>query len=1140
MGLFTRKRFGKSYTIDERAANAKGKQQPQPGQIPLSERAHLLDAAAIIRKLRSSEHDGLTNEEAERRLEEYGENALDDEGGVSAVKVLIRQMANALTLVLVAACALSWGVQDWIEGAVITAVILLNVGVGFIQEYKAEKTMDSLRSLSSPTALVIRGGEAQTVPSRRVVPGDIVMVKLGDVVPADMRLVTASNVECDEALLTGEALPVVKVVHRLHNGTDRKPPADDSVGPDPDHVHSDGDVGVGDRINMLFSSANVVKGRATGIVVATGMGTQVGAIATAMKKKKTSRVPKRTGDGKKISLHKRMREHIMVFLGLRSGTPLQIKLSKLAYVLFICAIVLAIIVFGVARFNVTNEVAIYAIALGIAIIPESLIAVLTITMSAGTSRMAKQHVIVRKLNALEALGGVTDICSDKTGTLTQGKMIVRKLWIGSSLVDNNEKISGSGSGQGSRTFSVEAGSEALRPEGRIFENIPGESEDEKIIKPGSLDLGLRAIVECASLCNVATVSQNKEGVWKSTGDPTEVALQVLAHKLQLGRPKLARVHSEEDEEEGTEIDYKRDGRRYRLLVEYPFDSELKRMSVIYADRERPNENLVLLKGAVENVLAASTACLANPSAAIEDAVPLTEALRAATMAQTEALAAQGLRVLALSARRVPTAGSSDGNPSRENTEREMVFLGLAGIYDPPRPESRDAVRACRAAGITVHMLTGDHAATAAAIAREIEIVGPDARVGGKDGQIMTAAEFDRLTDEEIDQLPELPLVIARCAPQTKVRMIEAGSRRRKYMAMTGDGVNDAPSLKLAPVGIAMGMGGSDVAKDASDLVLTDDNFDSIRSAVGEGRRIFDNIQRFVLHLLSTNVAEVVLLVIGLCFIDGQGASVFPLSPLAVLWINMVTSSPPAFGLGLEKPAVNIMKRPPHNIKTGVFTIQTIGDVLFYGFVMGATSLAAFVIVVYGANDGSLGQECNRGFHEGCEAVFRARSTVFATLIFQILFYAWELKALDRSMFNITPGQPFTKDLWANQILFWSVVIGCASVPLAIYVPGLNTRVFYQSGITWEWGIIAGMTLVFIISAELWKIFVRSSKWYNRLGENHGWSATADVVRPDNKRRSRGASASSAGSETLDLGEKSREGKEAKEQSQQETFGDQRV
>ncbi|QRW12896.1 potassium/sodium efflux P-type ATPase [Ceratobasidium sp. AG-Ba] len=1123
MGLFSRKRFGKSYTIDERSAKGK-QQQPQSNQIPLSERAHLLDGAAIIRKLRSSEHDGLTDEEAKRRLDEYGENALEDEGGVSAIKVLIRQMANALTLVLVAACALSWGVQDWIEGAVITAVIILNVTVGFIQEYKAEKTMASLRSLSSPTALVVRGGEAKTIPSRHVVPGDIVMVKLGDVVPADMRVITAANVECDEALLTGEALPVPKVVHRLTESS-RKPPAEGTDGPDPDQVHSDGDVGVGDRINMLFSSANVVKGRATGIVVATGMGTQVGAIAAAMKKKKGGKVKKVDDEGNKLGFGARTKERIMVWLGLRSGTPLQIKLSKLAYILFICAIILAIIVFSVARFNVTNEVAIYAIALGIAVIPESLIAVLTITMSAGTSRMAKQHVIVRKLNALEALGGVTDVCSDKTGTLTQGKMVVRKLWIGSGRVGQDEKVAGgnSGHGKGSRTFDVEAGAEALRPEGRIFESR--SDGEEHIIRPGTLDGALQALVECASLCNVATISQNKEGVWKSTGDPTEVALQVLAHKLQLGRPKLARIQSEDDEESDQE-DERKDGRRYKLLIEFPFDSDLKRMSVVYADRERP-ENLVLLKGAVENVLAASSTCLASPTDTIENATPMTEALRAATLEQTEALAAQGLRVLALSARR---ATASSDLPSRDDAEKDMTFLGLAGIYDPPRTESRDAVRACKTAGITVHMLTGDHAATAAAIAREIEIVGPDAVVGGKKGEIMTAAEFDRMSDAEIDRLPELPLVIARCAPQTKVRMIEAGSRRRKYMAMTGDGVNDAPSLKLAPVGIAMGMGGSDVAKDASDLVLTDDNFDSIRSAISEGRRIFDNIQRFVLHLLTTNVAEVILLVIGLCFIDGAGSSVFPLSPLAILWINMVTSSPPAFGLGLEKPASNIMKRPPHNVKTGVFTLQVIIDVMFYGLVMGATSLLAFVIVIYGANDGNLGVDCNRQHNDSCRPVLRARSTVFATLIFEILIYAWELKALDRSMFNITPGRPFYQDLWSNQILFWSVVIGCASVPIAIYVPGLNTTVFYQSGITWEWGLVVGMTLVFVISAELWKIFVRGTERYSRLGESRGWGATADVVRPKTGLESR--------SETLDLGEKGRREKE-KEASTEE-HGEQRV
>ena len=1004
-------------------------------------------------------------------------------------------MANALTLVLVAACALSYGVQDWIEGAVITAVITINVVVGFIQEYKAEKTMDSLRSLSSPTAVVLRGGETRTVASKHLVPGDIVMIKLGDVVPADLRLLTASNLECDEALLTGEALPVSKIVHRLGNGdSDPKPPAEGTSDP----VSPDGGIGVGDRINMAFSSSNVVKGRATGVVVATGMNTQVGAIANAMKGKQANGG---NSSGARPGIASRVLEKVLVFLGLRSGTPLQVKMAKVAYTLFVCAVILAIIVFAVAKFKVTNEVAIYAIALGIAVIPESLIAVLTITMSAGTSRMAKQHVIVRRLNALEALGGVTDVCSDKTGTLTQGKMVVRKLWIASGRLGADEKIPGEGpqnaaAGPSSRMLSVESGAEALCPEGRVL-------EEDRPVDAGSIDAGLLGIIECASMCNMASISQNASGAWKSTGDPTEVALQVLAHKMGLGRPTLVQPQNESG-----------GSQRYRLLSEFPFDSELKRMTVVYSDRERPEQNLILLKGAVENVLAASSTCLATPTSSIEDAMPLTDSFTVATLTQTETLAAQGLRVIALSARRASETfvSSQDPGSERANVERGMTFLGLVGIYDPPRPESREAVRACREAGITVHMLTGDHAATAAAIAREIEIIGPHRRKG----EIMTAAEFDRLTDAEIDALPELPLVIARCAPQTKVRMIQAGSRRRKYMAMTGDGVNDGPSLKLAPVGVAMGMGGSDVAKDASDLVLTDDNFDSIRSAIREGRRIFDNIQRFVLHLLATNVGEVVLLVIGLCFVDQAGASVFPLSPLAILWINMVTSGPPAFGLGLEKPAINIMNRPPHNPKTGVFALQIIIEIMFYGVVMGATSLLAFVIVIYGANGGNLGHDCNRQHSEICGPVYRARSTAFATMTFEILIFAWELKALDRSMFNITPGQLFIKDIWSNPVLFWSVIFGCVTVPIAIYVPGLNTRVFYQSGITWEWGLIIGMTLVFVAAAELWKLFVRSKEWYIRLGESRGWGASADVVRPAGLER---VATGSSGSQTVDLEKK---------------------
>ncbi|EEB91433.1 hypothetical protein MPER_10204 [Moniliophthora perniciosa FA553] len=502
-------------------------------------------------------------------------------------------------------------------------------------------------------------------------------------------------------------------------------------------------------------------------------------------------------------------------------------------------------------------------------------------MSAGTTRMAKQHVIVRKLNALEALGGVTDICSDKTGTLTQGKMIVRKVWIPAE--------------EGSaRELTVESGQEALTPEGRVFEKVnqadleasqikssqltrtvsgvskKSGTRKEIVIDPEELDDGLRELVTIASMCNVATIGKGKEGRWTSTGGPYRS--RIAADE------KDSSIDSEDGKQNEKQADANppRDNtpKRYHLRTEFPFDSTLKRMSTIYVDNEHPTMPLFLLKGAVERVLDASVSYLKNNQSAglVQDGgdgvkpaevAPLDDNARTQILASMESIAAQGLRVLALASRRVDIRGeikqlssgdgaseaSNDpvhhmlGRYTREEVEKEFVFVGLVGIYDPPRQESITAVRACKAASITVHMLTGDHAATAAAIAREIRIVEPDAPKGA----IMTATEFNKLTDKEIDELPTLPLVIARCSPETKVRMIEAGRRRGKYLAMTGDGVNDAPALSLAPVGIAMGMDGSDVAKDASDLVLTDDNFDSIRSAIGEGRRIFDNIQRFVLH-----------------------------------------------------------------------------------------------------------------------------------------------------------------------------------------------------------------------------------------------------------------------------------------------------
>ena len=462
---------------------------------------------------------------------------------------------------------------------------------------------------------------------------------------------------------------------------------------------------------------------------------------------------------------------------------------------------------------------------------------------------------------------------------------------------------------------------------------------------------------------------------------------------------------------------------------------------------------------------------------------MTDEYKERILRQMDAFAKQGQRVLAVAYR--PWDGifkekdTPDGNDAlRTRVESGLTLLGLAGIYDPPRRETTPAIAECSTAGIRVHMLTGDHPATAEAIAKEVGIIPHNLSILPAEiasTVVQKASDFDKLTEEEIDALPELPLVLARCAPDTKTRMIDALRRRDAYMAMTGDGVNDAPSLSRADVGIAMGSG-SDVAKGASKIVLTDDKFNSIVSAIREGRRMFDNIQKFILHLLTSNVGEVILLICGLAFQDASGLSVFPVSPLHILWINMVTSSFPAFGLGKEKAAADVMRKPPQDKKRGVFSVQVMVDMVVYGFIMGVLTLMTFVIVVYGANNGTLGHNCNREYGEGCGPVFRARAAVFAELTWLILISAWEFKSIRRSMFRLDPDSkrsfPFFHDVWENQFLFWAVVIGGLSVFPVVYIPKLNTHVFKHDKITWEWALAVAGLIIFVAGMELWKLVKR--------------------------------------------------------------------
>ncbi|EXJ88478.1 potassium/sodium efflux P-type ATPase, fungal-type [Capronia coronata CBS 617.96] len=1047
----------------------------------------LLPTDEIVSHLETNLDLGLTSAQVQQYQPKYGPNKLDSDGGVSWYAILGKQISNAMILVLVLAMALSYGVEDFVEGAVITAVIILNVLIGFYQEFQAEKKMDALRSLSSPSASVVRDGNETTIPSAEVVPGDIVSVKTGDTIPADLRLFEVMNLECDEAILTGEALPVAKEVDfEVKHGTAKE------------------DLGLGDRLNIAYSSSNVTKGRGRGIVVFTGMSTAIGGIAASMQGKR--RKPNRSMSRRKYGPLQPVKggalrtwDAVLKFLGLTEGTPLQIKLSKLAYVLFGCALLLAIIVFGVNQFHVTNEVAIYAISTGIAIIPESLIAVLTITMVVGMTQMRKRRVVVRQLSALEALGGVTNICSDKTGTLTQGKMVTRKVWVpGTGIYSVENSNNASDPTEGTITFSTApksrkeveaervARQEALDHK-RSIAGVAFDVPDEKMQKDAEMaagqekfleedpDLtpGLQAFLESAALCNLATVRQvneNGQESWKTAGDPTEIALQVFSHRFNYGKKILEEKHG------------------WSQTMEFPFDSSVKRMSVVYR-KPGIEHSVIFTKGAVERIIDLCTSAGVG-----EHEQKITPELKESILEQMTFLAEQGLRVLAVARKFTPYDIPEHSDIERSEVEKDLCLLGLAGLYDPPRLETKGAVQACTTAGITVSMLTGDHPSTAAAIAKEVGIIPKN--MGTLSAEVAaaivkTATEFDKMSDAEIDALPTLPLVVARCAPETKVRMIEALHRRRKFAAMTGDGVNDSPSLKLADVGIAMGLNGSDVAKSASDIVLTDDNFASIVNAVEEGRRMFDNIQRFVLHLLTSNVGEVILLICGLGFQDSSGFSVFPLSPLQILWINMLTSSFPAFGLGREKASPDVMERPPHDNKKGVFTWELVTDMLVYGTIQGTCCLMTFVFIVYGPGRDGLGIDCNRRYSDSCDVVFRARAAVFVELTWLILISAWEFKAMRRSMFRMDPHStrafPFFADIWENQFLFWSVVIGALSVFPAVYIPGLNTSVFKHKGISWEWAPAIVCVFVFVSGMEAWKYVKRATGWF-QAEETEGMKA----------------------------------------------------
>jgi potassium/sodium efflux P-type ATPase len=871
-------------------------------------------------------------------------------------------------------------------------------------------------------------------------------------------LVEAVNFETDEALLTGESLPVQKECDSIFKE----------------------DTGPGDRLNIAYSSSTVTRGRARGVVVATGMFTEIGSIALALrasdhKQRPVKRGP--NGETKKRWYAKAWTltgtDAVGRFLGVNVGTPLQRKLSKLACLLFGIAVVFAIVCMAANLFSSNTEVIMYAVATGISMIPACLVVVLTITMAVGTKRMVERNVIVRKLDSLEALGAVTDICSDKTGTLTQGKMVVKKAWIPSR-----------------GTYSVGTSNEPFNPTvaNVTFTPVPPLQFDEEKEGPAvesaedlvSGNRQLEDFLDVASMANLSHVYKSEEGEWQARGEPTEIAIEVFASRFNWNRDRWT----------------KGQGALWHQKAEFPFDSTIKKMSVIFSKMTtQETRTMVFTKGAVERIIDSCTSVIWDQDSSTP--VPMTDDHRDKILQNMEELAKLGLRVLALAHRPYTDQPRllEDSDLEREDVEKDLCFLGLIGLYDPPRPETASSIEACYRAGIVVHMVTGDHPGTAKAIAQQVGILPADfstVAADVADAMVMTASQFDKLTDEQVDALPTLPLVIARCAPQTKVRMIDALHRRGRFAAMTGDGVNDSPSLKHADVGIAMGQAGSDVAKDASDIILTDDNFASILNAVEEGRRIFDNIQKFVLHLLSENIAQACTLLIGLAFKDADNQSVFPLSPVEILWIIMITSGMPDMGLGMEVAAPDIMDRPPQS-KQGIFTWEVIIDILVYGVWTAALCLAAFSIRMWGFGDGNLARGCNKEWSEDikdCELVFRARATTFVCLTWFALFLAWEMVNMRRSFFRMQPKSKkyFTQwmyDVWQNKFLFWSIMAGWITMFPILYIPVLNDVVFKHKPITWEWGIVAVEAVLFFMGVEAWKWAKRV--FFRRRGRNNAIS-----------------------------------------------------
>lgn len=888
---------------------------------------HTLTTEALEQELQSDMDRGLTVSEAQHRLATIGPNELPEAAPPSPLKIFLRQFANLIVWVLIGAAAVSGLLQEWIDAVAILAIVVLNAILGFVQEFRAERSLAALKQLSVATARVIRDDTVLAIPAGQVVPGDLIQIEAGDRVPADSRIVYATGLQTQEASLTGESTPVAK-----------------SAKPIPQT-----EVPLGDRQNMLFMGTIVVSGKGRALVTATGAQTELGKIAAL--------------------IHREAQVE-------QEETPLQRRLEHLGHTLLWLSLGIVGVVFllGVLRGVPLVNMFLTAVSLAVAAIPEGLPAVVTITLALGVTRMVKRHALIRRLPAVETLGSTTVICSDKTGTLTKNEMTVTTLY------------------QGGESFTLTG--EGYVPDGEI------RSDGEPMTV--ALKPGLRALLRASVLCNGSDL-RLEAFLWHIVGDPTEGALLVAAAKAGLTKNHLEQENP--------------------WLGEVPFDSERKKMTVV---RHTASGPVAFVKGAPDVLLRDCQAWLTRDG----DIQPLTDAIRQEITATNQRLASHALRVLGVAMRpldRIPDVYDA------KSLEHDLVFLGLVGMKDPIRPEAKAAVEACRAAGIRTVMITGDHKDTAVAIAKELGIMEPGE-------QAISGAELNQLSDEELRDRVKTAAVYARVTAEHKLRVVRAWKQQGAVVAMTGDGVNDAPALKAADIGVAMGISGTDVTKEAADMVVTDDNFASIAAAVEEGRAIYDNIRKGVYYLLSCNISEILLMLLATLF-----GLPLPLLPVQILWINLVTDGLPALALAVDPADEGLMRRPPRPPQEPFLTRARLLRLFVQGAFIAIITLLAFLYCLYG-------MDLN---------LDRARTLTFTVMVLAQLFHALNNRSEDRSLFAL--------GLWTNKPLL--ATVGLSALLQAVIVSWPSVQSIFQVAPfdPEHWLLAIGIGMLPLVAMEIWKV-----------------------------------------------------------------------